>query len=223
MPKQDGQMEADVYDKLVLASGSPRRKELLGMLNLPFEVIPSQFDERSIPASPTGEYVEKLAYHKAADIAKHCENKLVLGADTVVILDDQVLGKPSDEAAAFQMLNRLQDNQHIVLTGMALIHTDVWKLANAQRQAEDTLEGVTLKHTVNKVYFKPMSEDEIWAYIKTGEPMDKAGAYGVQGMGSFFIERIEGDFYSVMGLPLHLLYQLLKQINLHGSILGSHS
>ncbi len=181
--------------ELILASASPRRKSLLEMVGLEFLVIPSDADE-GIQPCPPGEMVEKLALIKAASVKEGRQDCCVIGCDTVVVVDTRVLGKPSDGEDAVKTLGLLQGRTHEVYTGLCLITDD--------RQL--------VCHDVASVTFSPMSEPEIRSYVKTGEPMDKAGAYGIQGVGGMFVERIEGSYFTVVGLPLHMLYRMLRDI-----------
>jgi nucleoside triphosphate pyrophosphatase len=176
---------------LVLASASPRRRQLLEMLGIPVEVRPSHIPEQRADGESPVEYAERLAREKAASVG----GELVLGADTVVLLDDELLEKPADDRDALEMLRKLQGRTHHVITSVAL-------LANGTtRQATD----------ITAVTFRPCDDDFLKAYIATGEPMDKAGAYGIQGYGAALVERVEGDFFGVMGLPLRLVLELLEQ------------
>ncbi len=180
--------------RVILASASPRRKELLGYIIPEFEIIPSGIDETAT-GSPAAQ-VKMLAADKAADIARQYPEALVIGADTLVAVNRRVLGKPADEAEAADMLRMLSSQEHRVYTGVAVIH-----------------QGLT-KADVNmtRVRFAPLSDEEIRDYIATGEPMDKAGAYGIQGYGGKFISAVHGDYFNVMGLPLNMLYNMLKEI-----------
>jgi septum formation protein len=181
--------------RLVLASSSPRRLELIRMLGFrDFRVLPADIDEDGPTADPT-ETVRHIALKKARKAAEACdEDELIIAADTLVYLDGEALGKPKSEAEAESMLRRLSGVGHTVYTGMALC------LAGR----EETFSEET------RVYFRKMSDGEIRAYVKTGEPMDKAGAYGAQGLGAVFIERIDGDFFNVMGLPVCRLVTALR-------------
>lgn len=178
-------------EPLTLASGSPRRRQLLEMLGIPVRVVPSNVPEVRQPAETPLDYVERLAREKALGV----RGRLVLGADTTVIVRDEVLEKPADEADALRMLGKLQGRTHQVVTSVALAS------GGRIHQATD----------VTNVRFRRMSEDFLRAYVATGEPMDKAGAYGIQGYGAALVERIEGDFFSVMGLPLRLVLRLLEE------------
>ena len=181
--------------KLVLASASPRRLDLLEMLGLfDITVLPAAGEAPLDPRLSVPEAVAQVALSKARDSAARApEGALVLGADTVVALDGRILGKPWDEADAFAMLRALSGRQHTVYTGMAL--------KQGERELWDTAEA--------RVWFRPMEDREIRAYIATGSPMDKAGAYGAQDLAALFVERIEGEFYTVVGLPMCGLGKLL--------------
>lgn len=180
---------------IVLASASPRRRELLEMMGLEFEIIPAK-DELDAEGLSPDEAVAKIALGKAMSVAKlRAENDIVIAADTLVCLNGELLGKPRDEAEAFAMLKKLSGNEHQVYTGVAISQGD-----KSVSCAEMT-----------KVRFCRMSDEDIKNYIATFEPMDKAGAYGIQGKGAVFIEGIEGDYFNVMGLPLHRLSLMLKE------------
>lgn len=181
---------------IVLASASPRRRELLEMLGFrEFRIIPADTSEE-IPSETPDESVRRIALMKAREVSAVCSpNDLIIAADTLVFLDGEALGKPENEVDAKNMLLRLSHARHSVYTGVALL-----KNGKEITFAEKT-----------DVFFRELSEAEILTYIKTGEPMDKAGAYGAQGLGAIFIERIEGDFFNVMGLPLCRLAISLRQ------------
>lgn len=183
--------------KIVLASASPRRSELLKQINLEFKVIPSSLDEIINEELSIEDIVQTLAFEKASDIAKQLNgNYLVIGADTVVV-KNEILGKPKDEEHAFTMLKTLQGEWHDVLTGIAVVDASSQKF----------VLGYELTH----VKMKQLSDDTINSYIRTGEPMDKAGSYGIQGLGSILIERIEGCYFNVVGLPLLKLSNILEE------------
>ena len=185
--------------KIILASASPRRKELLEKLDLEFSVCPADIDESLLPDEDAGMYPLRTAVQKAMAVAKTTEDALVIAADTVVAVDDDILGKPRDEAEAKAMLQRLSGREHIVITGIGVV---------------DTASGRTLSATEQTiVYFHPLRDEEIDAYIATGECMDKAGSYGIQGKGSLLVRKIDGDYFNVMGLPLSRLYRLLLNID----------
>lgn len=175
---------------VILASASPRRRQLLEMLGIPVRVVPSQLLETRKAGEGPVDYAERLAREKAQSVP----GSLVLGADTTVLVDDAILEKPADEADALRMLCALQGRTHQVVTAVALVADGV------TRQATD----------VTSVTFRPAAEDFLRAYVATGEPMDKAGAYGIQGYGAALVERIEGDFFGVMGLPVRLVLDLLR-------------
>ena len=184
--------------EIILASASPRRKELLEKLDLEFSVCPADIDESLLPDEDAGMYPLRTAVQKAMAVAKTAENAIIIAADTVVVLDDRILGKPKDEKEAKEMLQRLSGREHIVITGIGVV---------------DTVSGRTLSATEQTiVYFHPLEEEEIDAYIASGECMDKAGSYGIQGKGSLLVRKIDGDYFNVMGLPLSKLYRLLLNI-----------
>lgn len=176
---------------LVLASSSPRRRDLLAMLGLPVLVQAPDVLERRLPREAPEAYACRLAREKARTVPGH----LVLGADTIVVLDGEVLEKPADPVEAVSMLRRLRGRRHEVITAVAL-------------QA-----GGTLREAMDRtmVTFRTVSDAWIDAYVRTGEPMDKAGSYGIQGFGAGLVEGIEGDFFSVMGLPVRLVMDLLEE------------
>lgn len=187
--------------QLILASASPRRREILENAGLEFEVITQNADESSISSDgiPVSTYVQELALLKGAACARSvkCRDEaLVISADTVVCMDNEILGKPKDEANAYDMLKMLSGKTHSVYTGICVMNL---KTGKSECRACET-----------KVTFKQLCDDEIWSYIKTGEPMDKAGAYGIQGIGGIFVSHIDGDYLNVVGLPLSLLCDVLK-------------
>lgn len=181
---------------LYLASGSPRRRELLEQLGLRFERLSTQVEEQKRPDEQAEAYVRRLACEKArAGVAVAEQDLPVLGADTIVVLNDAVLEKPADEAAAAEMLTKLSGQTHRVMTAVAL--------ADA-KQLLDCL-------VVTEVTFRTLSADDISAYIASGEPMDKAGAYGIQGLGGNFVRKINGSYHAVVGLPLVETAELFSQ------------
>lgn len=183
--------------KVVLASGSPRRKELLEMLGLEFEICPAKGEERVEPELSPEEIVKSLSRAKAREVAAaYPRGTAVIAADTIVWAEGEVLGKPVDRADAVRMLKMLSGRSHSVFTGVCVICDDVTVSC-----AEET-----------EVCFRSLSDREIEAYVETGEPMDKAGAYGIQGKASVLIEGIKGDYFNVMGLPLCRLGEILKTI-----------
>jgi septum formation protein len=178
---------------IVLASGSPRRTTLLSLLGIAHEVDPAQVDETPRPGEAARDLADRLAREKASSVAVRHPGRLVLAADTVVVLEGEALGKPADPAEAAAMLRRLAGREHTVITAVALARNgDLWE------QRDET-----------RVRFRPLDDRTIADYVATGEPFDKAGAYGLQGYGSVLVERIEGDCFSVMGLPLRLVTDLL--------------
>jgi septum formation protein len=185
--------------RLVLASASPRRKELLALLRVPFEIIPSAYEEQLPEAHPDpAALAVHLAGEKALDVARRNPGALVLGADTVVALGTRVYGKPADAADAARMLGELSGRTHEVITGVALMAP----------------QGVRRFATRTSVRFRELEEAEIQAYCGTGEPLDKAGAYAIQGCGAVLIRGIEGDYPNVVGLPLAPLALLLRELGI---------
>jgi len=188
--------------KIILASGSPRRRELMEQFHLnDFEIIPAKGEEQPHPELTPDLLVAELSRCKAAEVAAQYAQPgdVVIGADTVVVLDGAVLGKPKDAADAVRMLKALSGRAHTVFTGITVIRGDR-VLSHAER---------------TQVHFRPLSDDEIGRYVATGEPLDKAGAYGAQGYASLFVEKLEGDFFNVMGLPLCALGKLLQQMGVN--------
>lgn len=184
--------------KIVLASASPRRKDLLENLGIKFKIVVASCDETIDDGIGPQEAVMLLSLKKAAAAAEAIkgENALVIGADTVVVFEDEILTKPKDEEDAFNMLKKLSGKVHSVMTGITVLRTSD---AKCETVYEET-----------KVSFKEITDEEIKSYIKTREPIDKAGSYGIQGIGSMFIEKIEGDYFNVVGLPVCRLCDLLK-------------
>lgn len=185
--------------KIILASGSPRRREILENIGLDFSVSVSNADESAVSPQgiPVGIYVQELAMLKAAASAKTAERgALVIGADTVVSLDGKILTKPTDENDAFEMLTELSGKTHEVYTGICV--TDTSDMKSVCRSA------------CTNVTFSPLTEKIVRAYIQTGEPSDKAGAYGIQGKGALLVEKIDGDYFNVVGLPVKLLSEILR-------------
>ena len=180
---------------IVLASGSPRRKQLLEMLHIPFRVIPPDVDEHVLPGEAPDRYVTRLSRAKAQAVAPHAPGDVILAADTTVVLDGTIFEKPTSPANAVEMLTRLQGRTHEVMTAVAVAQDG---------KVEQALD-------VSRVTFRPADRATLEAYVATGEPMDKAGAYAIQGLGAPLIERVEGDFFGVMGLPLRLALDLLAR------------
>ena len=186
-------------EKLVLASRSPRRAEILKTVGWPYETIVAGIDESRAQSEEAASYVERLAREKAAAVAARLERGLVLGADTVVVADGEILGKPRDDEDAKHMLKRLSGKWHEVVTGVALI------------RAGDGKEAL-VDHETTRVRFSEMSEEEITWYVSTGETKDKAGAYALQGGAALFVEEIQGDYFNIIGLPIRLVYELARKI-----------
>lgn len=185
---------------MILASASPRRKELLELMGLTFQIIPSTKEE-VITGSCPAEIVENLSYQKAEDVAFRMtsENTLVIGSDTVVVCDGEVMGKPHSEEEAFAMLRRLQGRSHEVYTGVTVLCRENNKITH------DTFSEMAV------VTVHSMSDEEIRAYLAKGESMDKAGAYGIQGSFAVFVDEIQGEYNTILGLPVAGLYQSLKR------------
>ena len=180
-------------EKLVLASSSPRRTEILERAGWPHEVMVAGIDESVHAPEDPATYVQRLARAKAEAVAQRLEKGLVLGADTTVVIANEILGQPLDEAEAKRMLNLLSGKWHEVLTGVALV-----RVGGESRVAYEQ----------TRVRFAEMTESEIDWYIASGEPFGKAGAYGIQNKAALFIEEIEGDYFNIMGLPIRLVYEL---------------
>lgn len=189
---------------LVLASSSPRRRELLGSLALNFEVLKPDVDEEAFELSHLvpADVVKFLSRVKAQEVFKHRTDAVVIGSDTIVVLNGEVYGKPKSAEDAFRMLSALQGTMHEVYSGITVFHPQ--DRAEYPPFASDAL--------CTKVYMRPLTPDEIHAYIATGEPMDKAGSYAIQGYGSTLIERIDGCYFNVVGMSLYLLERLFEQL-----------
>jgi septum formation protein len=186
--------------RLILASASPRRSELLRGLGLDFEVLPSSIEEKREPGEGAEEYVARLARDKGRAIATQHPAAWVISADTVVYIDGEILEKPGDKNEARAMLRQLSDRRHVVYSGVSL--------QNAESGYEDA------NVTTTTVQFVPLREDRIAWYVETGEPMDKAGAYAVQGIGAMFIRSVEGNYTNVVGLPLSTLVEMMERAGL---------
>lgn len=184
--------------RIILASNSPRRKQLLEQIDLSFDIIPSKiYEDFSIDLDPKA-FAQHYAKAKACDLAKNYPNALVIGADTIVVFDGQILGKPKDEEDSVRMLSMLSGQTHAVITGVSL----QWE----NEQISETFCEST------KVTFRPLSKSDILHYIKIYQPFDKAGSYGIQDWFSVCVEKINGDFYNVMGFPLSAFYQKFRGI-----------
>ena len=190
-------------DRIILASSSPRRHKILTQAGIAFEVLPSDIPEDVGGGMSPYEAVKTLSEQKSMCAAEKISGDCVIvAADTIVDLNGRILGKPTDEADAFNILKKLQGRKHSVYTGVCII--------------KKTGDGLIIKNLIDNaaVFMRQMTDDEIRAYVETGEPMDKAGAYAIQEKGSLFIERIEGDFYTIQGLPIVRVYQELKNLGL---------
>jgi len=184
--------------KLILASRSPRRQELLSRLGYEFGVAEPGIEESQIPGEKPAAHVLRLALEKARRIASSFPSELVIGADTIVVLDEIILGKPSSPDEAVNMLKSLSGREHVVYTGLSMILLD-GKIENSDYDA-------------TKVIFNNLDDRDIFRYVESGEPMDKAGAYGIQGMGSFLVDHYEGEFDTVIGFPTKLFARMLEEV-----------
>ena len=181
--------------QLILASASPRRKELMGLFRIPFTVRVADIDETMDQGKSPYEEVARVSRLKAEATPREAED-VVIAADTIVVCGNQVLGKPADEADAFRMLRLLSGKDHQVMTGLTVLRGDTAVVCTE----------------VTDIHFRELTDKEIYAYIRTGEPMDKAGSYGIQGGAALFAEKMVGDYYNVMGLPVCRLGQILKAV-----------
>jgi septum formation protein len=181
--------------EVILASQSPRRKELMGLLGIPFVIKVADIDETMDDGVPTRDAVAKVSRRKAEAIP-HQPEDIVIAADTIVVCAGQILGKPTDEADACRILKLLSGKDHQVMTGLTVLRGD----------------QCTVCTEITHVHFRQLTENEILRYIATKEPMDKAGAYGIQGGGALFVDKIEGDYYNVVGLPVCRLGQILREL-----------
>jgi septum formation protein len=185
---------------IILASSSPRRKEILEKTGLKFKVDESDYEENTDMGFTPQELAKHHSIGKARAVAPQYRNALIISADTIVVLKNRVFGKPRNRKEAKEMLKTLSGKAHTVITGYTIMDTGSGK--------------ETTKSVESKVFFKRLTVDEIDTYIRSGEPLDKAGAYGVQGLGALIVKRIEGDFFNVMGLPLNALAESLKKFNI---------
>jgi len=188
-----------IVPHVILASQSPRRRELLTLVGIPHEVRPADIDESYGAGELPHAHAERLAREKAAVVARSAPDAVVIGSDTIVVLDGDVLGKPRDERDAASMLMRLSGRTHTVMTAVAVM----WR--GVERSAVEEVE----------VTFHTLTSAEIDAYIATREPMDKAGAYGIQGFGATIVARVDGDYFAVMGLPLQRMVRLMADLGLN--------
>lgn len=183
--------------EIVLASASPRRSMLLQQIGLDFTIVPSQIEENAKDVHQPLVWVQEIALAKAQNVANNVKDSLVIGADTIVLNNKLILGKPANEKEAREMLRSLSGKTHQVITGIAIIDSN-------------NLDNFLSEVEITQVTFRKISEEEIEAYLQTGEPFDKAGAYGIQGLGAVFVEGIQGCYFNVVGLPLNRLAQGLK-------------
>ncbi len=191
-------------DAIILASSSPRRRELLTQAGIPFTVMPGGVDESRAKLFGTpSQKAEQLARMKAEDVAKQVDKGIVLGADTIVVCDDEIFGKPADEAHARRMLEHLSGRTHLVITGVALMNAETGEIKSG--------------HEITKVSFAELTKDEIEAYLKTGEHLGKAGAYAIQGKAAMFVKSLNGCYSNVVGLPLQRLYRMLTQLGINAA------
>ena len=191
--------------KLILASGSPRRAEILTAVGWQFEKHVADVDETALPDENPADYVQRLAREKAETVAARYENALVLGADTIVVIENRIIGKPTDLDDARRMLKMLSGSRHEVFTGVALVKKSE---SSASAGGEKMKSAVGICQTTVK--FAELSESEIEFLVENGEPLDKAGAYAVQAQAALFIEEIHGDYWNVVGLPVSLVYEMAK-------------
>ncbi|MEG2246251.1 MAG: Maf family protein [Peptostreptococcaceae bacterium] len=182
---------------IILASSSPRRKEILANTNAKFDVLTSDIDEKIFDFEEPTQLVSRLAFEKCMDIAINNPKELVIGADTIVVLDNEILGKPKNEKEAFDMLSKLSNRDHQVITGISIINLDMGKKI--------------VDYVISNVRFKNLSDKDIKDYISTGECLDKAGSYGIQGYGALLVQEIQGDYFNIVGLPISRLSDILKE------------
>ena len=186
--------------QIILASQSPRRKQLLEQIGLSIKVIPSRIDEDAFSSEIPSDYVEQLACLKSRDVAEKFPDHWILGADTIVATNHQMFEKPASKLQAVEMLSSLSNSEHSVFTGFCLFNQSTQVV---HKQVVET-----------KVYFKSLSQEEILWYVETGEPFDKAGAYGIQGIGAFLVKKIQGSYSNVVGLPVCEVVETLKQLKI---------
>ncbi len=194
--------------KLILASGSPRRAEILASVGWEFTKDVADIDETEFKGETPEDYVQRLAREKAEKVAEKYDEAIILGADTTVVIDDQIIGKPTDLDDARRMIKMLSGNWHEVLTGIAIVRSEPSAVADGLRLSFKTFIGIQK----TRVKFAEMSNEEIEFLVQKGEPLDKAGGYAVQAQAALFIEKIEGDYWNVVGLPISLVYKLIKEL-----------
>lgn len=197
--RRNGEIMFTTNHKLVLASASPRRKELLAMLALPFDIVTSEVEETSVQAATMQDYVKGVALLKTRDVAKKVDNATIIGADTIVVFNNELLHKPTTREEAISHLTRLSGARHAVMTAVAII--------DSKGQETTFVEETT-------VVFNELSQELIEAYVASGDPFDKAGGYGIQTAGTLLVKRIEGDYNNVVGLPLAALFTQLVALQI---------
>lgn len=183
--------------KIILASTSPRRKEILKKIGIPFEIIPTNYEEDMTLDLPPAELVKHLSQNKAKEVTKTQKNTIIIAADTIIAFKNQILGKPKSKQDAINTLKKLSNNNHSVFTGFTIIDTETNK--SISRSVE------------TKVFFKNLSDETITNYVASGEPLDKAGSYAIQSLGAVLVDKIEGDYFNIMGLPLSVLVDSLQK------------
>ncbi|MCL4353907.1 Maf family protein [Patescibacteria group bacterium] len=186
--------------KIVLASKSPRRKEILERAGFKFEIKVSEFNESSVSQENPVEFAEKVSKEKAKTVAAQYEDAIVIAADTIIVVDGDIIEKPRSPKHAKEILQKLSGRDHVVITGFTIM--------------DSKAKVLTTRSVQSKVFFREISEEEIDAYVETGEPMDKAGAYGVQEKAGIFLERVEDDFFNVVGLPILAVTEELKKFGI---------
>lgn len=184
--------------EIILASASPRRSELLESAGIAFEVVPGEIDETPLPGELPADHVQRLSREKVVDVAERTEGRFFIGADTIVVCDGEIMGKPKDGADAFRMLRKLSGGPHEVITGFTVY--------------DKIRDGFLTAAVVTKVYFKSLSDEEIDTYIATGCPFDKAGAYAIQGGAAYMVRKIDGSYSNVVGLPLCEVVEALQRM-----------
>ncbi|WP_373598808.1 Maf family protein [Paraclostridium bifermentans] len=182
---------------IILASGSPRRREILANTSAEFSVVTSDVDEKIFDYEEPTQLVLRLAFEKCMDVAVNNTKDVVIGADTIVVLDNEILGKPKSEDEAFEMLKKLSNREHQVITGMSIVNLEKNKKI--------------VDYAISNVKFKNLTDKDITDYISTKECLDKAGAYGIQGYGALLVEEIRGDYFNIVGLPISKLSDILKE------------
>ncbi len=187
--------------RIVLASGSPRRKMLLEQIGLKFEIVKSDFKEKVNSSMEPGELVKFLSMQKAKIVGSKYKNSIIVAADTIIVLNNEIIGKPKTEKEAIKILRLLSGKAHTVITGLTVL--------------DSTNNKAVTKSVETKVFFRKLKSSEIENYIKLENTLDKAGAYGIQGIGSLLIEKIEGDYFNVVGLPLSTLHETLKNFGVN--------